>query len=142
MIRFFGMVFVLIGAILMLFLGPAKADVVITVNKSTQTMLVETPQEFFTWRVSSARPGYHTPTGEFKPYRLERIHYSKKYDNAPMPNSIFFLGGYAIHATYDVHHLGRPASHGCIRLSPQNAKWLYHIIQENGLENTYIDIMD
>jgi len=120
----------------------ARADVYILIDKTEQQMYVETPVGNFVWEVSTARSGYHTPTGEFKPYRLEPIHYSKKYDNAPMPNSIFFHGGYAIHATYDIKHLGRPASHGCVRLSPQNAKWLYRMIQEEGRENTYIKIID
>lgn len=141
MARFIVIVCVLISAIFMLVVG-AKADVYITIVKSEQRMYVETPTDRFEWKVSTARPGYYTPTGEFKPYRLEPIHYSKKYDNAPMPNSIFFEGGYAIHATYDIHNLGRPASHGCIRLSPQNAKWLYHIVQEEGKENTYIRIVE
>ena len=120
----------------------ASADVFITVDKSTQRMYVETPTDSFEWNVSTARPGYHTPTGNFQPYLLESMHYSSKYDNAPMPNSIFFHGGYAIHATYDVKHLGRPASHGCIRLSPQNAKWLYQIVKENGKDTTYIRIVE
>lgn len=120
----------------------ARADVFITVVKAEQMMYVETPTETFEWPVSTARRGYHTPTGDFKPYALKKMHYSKKYDNSPMPNSIFFHGGYAIHATYDLKHLGRPASHGCIRLSPQDAKWLYQIVQENGKENTHIRIVD
>lgn len=120
----------------------AHADVMITIYKSDQTMYVDTPYEQFAWKISTARPGYDTPTGRFQPERLETMHYSKKYDNAPMPNSIFFSGGYAIHATYDVKHLGRPASHGCVRLSPQNAKWLFQIVKENGMENTFIEIVD
>lgn len=120
----------------------ARAEVYITIVKSEQTMYVETPTDSYQWEVSTARSGYHTPTGNFKPYLLKLMHYSRKYDNAPMPNSIFFHGGYAIHATYDLKRLGRPASHGCIRLHPQNAKWLYQLVKENGKENTYIRIVD
>jgi lipoprotein-anchoring transpeptidase ErfK/SrfK len=105
-------------------------------------MYVETPTDNFVWDVSTARKGYRTPIGEFKPYLMKKMHYSKKYDNAPMPHSIFFHGGYAIHATYDVKNLGRPASHGCIRLSPRDAQWLYRIVKENGQENTYIQIVN
>lgn len=141
MTKFFVMVFAVITGIILLIMD-AKADVFITVDKSTQRMYVETPTDSFEWNVSTARPGYHTPTGDFQPYLLESMHYSSKYDNAPMPNSIFFHGGYAIHATYDVKHLGRPASHGCIRLSPQNAKWLYQIVKENGKDTTYIRILE
>lgn len=120
----------------------AKADVLITVEKSTQTMYVETPSDTYVWPVSTARRGYNTPVGIFQPYLLKPMHYSSKYENAPMPNSIFFLDGYAIHATYDIKNLGRPASHGCIRLAPQDAKWLYRLIQEEGKENTYIRIIE
>jgi lipoprotein-anchoring transpeptidase ErfK/SrfK len=120
----------------------ARADVFITIDKSEQRMYVEAPNEYYEWDVSTARKGYHTPTGQYKPTRMAKMHYSKKYDNAPMPNSIFFHGGYAIHATYDIKRLGRPASHGCVRLSPQNAQWLYLIVKENGPENTYIRIIE
>lgn len=141
MARFIAVVAVVIAAIFILVTG-AKAEVFITVVKSDQVMYVETPTDTFEWRVSTARSGYKTPTGDFKPYLLKKMHYSKKYDNAPMPNSIFFHGGYAIHATYDVKNLGRPASHGCIRLSPRDAKWLYQLVREYGKENTYIRIVN
>jgi lipoprotein-anchoring transpeptidase ErfK/SrfK len=141
MIRFIAVLATLVAAIFML-ITSAKAEVYITVVKSEQIMYVETPTETFQWDVSTGRNGYRTPIGDFKPYVLKKMHYSKKYDNAPMPNSIFFHGGYAIHATYDIKNLGRPASHGCIRLSPQNAKWLYQIVQETGKENTFIRIVN
>lgn len=133
--------FVMIAALIFMATA-ANAEVYITVIKSVQRMYVETPEDSFEWKVSTAREEYTTPTGQFQPYLLKTMHYSKKYDNAPMPNSIFFYGGYAIHATYDIKHLGRPASHGCIRLSPQNAKWLFQIVKENGMENTYIEIRE
>ena len=141
MTRFFVMLLTLITGLVLLIVD-AKAEIRIMVDKSVQRMFVETPTDYYEWEVSTARSGYTTPTGEFKPYLLKPIHYSKKYDNAPMPNSIFFYEGYAIHATYDIKNLGRPASHGCIRLSPQNAKWLYKLIQENGIKNTYIEIVE
>jgi lipoprotein-anchoring transpeptidase ErfK/SrfK len=73
-----------------------------------------------------------TPRGRFAPTGLERMHYSKKYHNSPMPYSIFFRGGYAIHGTYALSQLGTPASHGCVRLSPQHAKMLYEMVQREG----------
>lgn len=133
--------FIMIAAMLAI-TTVAHAEVYITIDKSEQRMYVEAPGEYYEWDVSTGRKGYNTPTGEFKPYRMTKMHYSKKYDNAPMPNSIFFHGGYAIHATYDIKRLGRPASHGCIRLSPQNSQWLYLIVKENGPENTYIRIIE
>lgn len=120
----------------------ASAEVFITVDKSAQVMIVETPTDFYEWPVSTGRKGYNTPTGNFQPYLLKPMHYSSKYDNAPMPNSIFFHGGYAIHATNAVNSLGRPASHGCIRLSPRDAKWLYQLVKDYGKENTYIEIVE
>lgn len=141
MTKFFVMLAALVFGLILLFTD-AKADVFITIDKSEQTMIVQTPDDTYVWDVSTGRKGHRTPTGVFQPYRLAKMHYSKKYDNAPMPHSIFFLGGYAIHATYDVKNLGRPASHGCIRLSPQNARWLYRIVNDFGAENTYIRITE
>lgn len=141
MAKFLVMVCVVIAAIFMIVTG-AKAEVFITIDKSTQRMYVETPSDSFVWKISTARKGYRTPTGQFKPYLLKTMHYSRKYDNAPMPHSIFFHGGYAIHATDAVNKLGSPASHGCIRLSPQNARWLYRIVSEHGKEDTYIRIVE
>lgn len=126
----------LLIAIAMLASVPASASTNITVDKSKQTMTVETDEGTYHWPVSTARHGYYTPTGTFYPYSLQRIHYSKKYDNAPMPNSIFFHAGYAIHATPHVGNLGRPASHGCVRLSPENAATLYGIVTADRNETT------
>ena len=109
-----------------LFSTSALADFDIVISKRKQTMSVYDGGELMdVWPVSTARRGYYTPTGTFHPYAYQPMHYSKKYDNAPMPNSIFFSGGYAIHATPHVGALGRPASHGCVRLSPSNAATLY-----------------
>jgi lipoprotein-anchoring transpeptidase ErfK/SrfK len=133
--------FVMVAALIAM-TGVANAEVFITVDKSEQRMYVETPTDYYEWDVSTGRKGYNTPVGDYQPYMMSPMHYSRKYDNAPMPNSIFFHGGYAIHATYDVKRLGRPASHGCVRLSPQNAKWLYRLVKDYGKENTYIRIVD
>lgn len=92
------------------------------------------------WAVSTARRGYRTPIGSFKPTRMHRRYFSKKYYNSPMPHSIFFYGGYAIHGTNAVKRLGRPASHGCIRLHPNNARKLFALVKANGPRNTHIRI--
>jgi hypothetical protein len=106
----------------------ALADYHVVVSKRHQSMSIYEDGELLdVWPVSTARRGYYTPTGTFHPYSYQPIHYSKKYDNAPMPHSIFFSGGYAIHATPHVGNLGRPASHGCVRLSPSNASTLYNM---------------
>ena len=123
----------------MLFATPAAAETNITISKSHQLMQVDSDYGSYQWRVSTARKGYYTPTGTFHPYSLQLMHYSKKYDNAPMPHSIFFSGGYAIHATPHVGALGRPASHGCVRLSPSNAATLYSIVKQD--PNTTIRIV-
>ena len=94
------------------------------------------------WRVSTARPGYYTPRGNFGVQRTAKTYYSRKYDNAPMPNSVFFHGGYAIHATGAIRSLGRPASHGCVRLHPNNAAALYALVQKYGPRRTRITLTD
>ena len=92
------------------------------------------------WKVSTGRKGYRTPTGSYRPQRMYKRYYSRKYDNAPMPYSIFFRGGYAIHGTGHIKGLGRPASHGCIRLHPDHAARLYSMVQQYGPKNTSIKI--
>ena len=149
MTKFFVMLAVMAAAIFMLVTG-AKAgveplgehEVIIRIDKSDQKMYVETPTDYFVWDVSTGRKGYRTPIGVFQPYLLRPMHYSRKYNNAPMPHSIFFLGGYAIHGTNEVKKIGRPASRGCIRLEPQNARWLFQIVKEYGKHNTYIEIVE
>lgn len=114
----------------------AKAETDITISKSRQRMIVHSSEGSYSWPVSTARRGYYTPTGSFRPYSLQPMHYSRKYENAPMPHSIFFSGGYAIHATPHTGNLGRPASHGCVRLSPGNAATLYGIVKNDMGETT------
>src|SRR5205807_10567168 len=99
----------------------ADASVRITIDLSAQTMHVSSDMGSYDWRVSTARLGYRTPRGTYRPYQLQRTHFSHKYHMSPMPYSIFFAGGYAIHGTYESASLGRPVSHGCIRLAPGNA---------------------
>lgn len=125
---------------MMLTTTPALAETHITISKSQQMMQVDSDYGSYQWPVSTARRGYYTPTGTFHPYSLQPMHYSRKYDNAPMPHSIFFSGGYAIHATPHTGSLGRPASHGCVRLSPSHAATLYGIVK-NDREGTTIHIV-
>ena len=141
MAKFFVMLTVVAAAIF-IFVTGAKAEVFITIDKSEQRMYVETPTDDYVWKVSTARKGFRTPVGFFQPYLIKTMHYSSKYNNSPMPHSIFFLDGYAIHGTTDLKRLGQPASHGCIRLHPQNARWLYRLVNEYGKDNTYIEIVD
>jgi len=120
---------------------PKPPSLVVSVNLSTQRMTVsEKGKVIHTWPISSGREGYRTPTGSYRPQWMSRMHYSKKYDNAPMPHSVFYHGGYAIHATYATGSLGRPASHGCIRLSPANAKTFYQLVEKHGKERTRISV--
>jgi len=117
------------------------ASLIVAIDLSDQEMTVRSAgRQLYDWPVSTARTGYRTPTGVFRPYRLERMWYSTIYDYAPMPWSVFFRGGYAIHGTTDIAHLGRPASHGCVRLHPDNAKILYGLIRKVGMSETRIVI--
>ena len=108
------------------------ANIVAKVDVSQQVMRVYVNgRRFYTWRVSTGRRGYYTPRGSYRPTFLKRMHYSRKYNNSPMPWSIFFKGGYAIHGTNYIKRLGRPASHGCIRLHPAAARELYRLVKRN-----------
>jgi lipoprotein-anchoring transpeptidase ErfK/SrfK len=117
------------------------ASLVAHIDVSSQTMTVKrSGQVVHVWRVSTARSGYYTPRGTFRPQRMNRMWYSRKYDNSPMPYSVFFRGGYAIHGTGAVRQLGTPASHGCVRLHTSNAATLYSLIQQVGRRNAKIVI--
>ena len=127
------------AAFLGLSAGVARANVLISIDKSTQQMSVSVdgvPR--YRWAVSTGRAGYGTPSGTYRPQRLERTWFSKEYYNSPMPHSIFFHGGYAIHGSYEIHRLGGPASHGCIRLHPANAATLFALVKQRGMSDTTI----
>jgi len=117
------------------------ATLVANISIGKQTMTV-TENGFvkYRWKVSTARNGYVTPTGSWSAKWLSRDHRSRKYDNAPMPYAVFFNGGYAVHATFDLKRLGRPASHGCVRLHPDNAAEFFSLARQAGLANTRVVI--
>ncbi len=120
--------------------NPAKSSILINIDKTTQkmTVLVDGVQRY-DWPVSTGRAGYSTPSGTFTATSMNEIWYSKQWDNAPMPHAIFFMkDGHAIHGSYEVKHLGKPASHGCVRIAPQNATLLYDLVKTNGLGNTQV----
>src|SRR3569833_4364817 len=107
---------------------PARADIVVTVDKSAQRLTVEVDgARRYDWPVSPARWGYRTPVGTYRPARLERKWFSRKYDMSPLPWSIFFRGGYAIHGSYEDSRLGRPASLGCFWLFLFFARLLFEL---------------
>jgi L,D-transpeptidase catalytic domain len=110
----------------------ANATVHVHIDLSSQRMHVTSSSGSYDWAVSTARSGYSTPRGSYAPTSLQRMHYSRKYHMSPMPHSIFFRGGYAIHGTYATGALGRPASHGCVRLAPGNAAALYAMVKAEG----------
>src|SRR5271157_4157541 len=115
--------------------GHAFAFVHIDVDLSSQTMHVRSDSgAAYDWPISSGRSGHLTPRGVFRPRALYAMVHSAKYGNSPMPHSIFFYGQYAIHGTTAVGNLGRPASHGCVRISPGNAATLFAMVQRQGAE--------
>ncbi len=112
------------------------------IDLSDQRMTVYLGEKLmYVFPVSSGRKGYGTPPGRYQAEWLSPHHRSRKYNNAPMPWSVFFHGGYAVHGTTDIRHLGSPASHGCVRLHPDNAKTFFSLVQLSGKENTLISIV-
>ena len=120
--------------------GTARAEIIIKIDKSSQRMTVSRGGEaLYTWPVSTGRIGHATPSGSYAAFRMEADHYSKEWDNAPMPHSIFFTKiGHAIHGTYETKKLGKPASHGCVRLSPAHAATLFVMVKQVGIINTKV----
>lgn len=129
-------------AVVAAFAAPAHAELFISINKSTQQMTVAVDGATrYVWPVSTGAPGYDTPSGQFKPFRMEAEHFSREWDDAPMPHSIFFTKiGHAIHGTDSVNRLGNPASHGCVRLSRANAATLYALVEKDGVLNTTVTL--
>src|SRR5271154_6387274 len=135
----------LLSALCLTFLaagGAAEAKVSITVDKDNQMMTVAVDGvERYQWPVSTGIPSRETPNGSFRAFRMEEDHFSKEFDDAPMPHSIFFTKiGHAIHGTDSEGRLGTPASHGCVRLSKANATTLYALVQEQGVLNTTVTL--
>lgn len=124
--------------------GAAVAGIDIYIDKSSQRMTVAVDGVHrYTWKVSTGKAGYATPSGIFQPFRMEPDHFSAEWDNAPMPYSIFFTyQGHAIHGSLYTRRLGRPASHGCVRLAPQDAAALYSLVGQLGMAKTRIVIAD
>jgi len=128
---------------LMLFAaGAAQAKVAITVDKNAQMMTVAVDGvERYQWPVSTGNPSHETPNGSFRTFRMEEDHYSKEFDDAPMPHSIFFTKiGHAIHGTDSEGRLGTPVSHGCVRLSRANAATLYDLVEREGVLKTTVTL--
>src|ERR1051325_8469379 len=131
-----------ITALVLFASGAAQAKVAITVDKDNQQMTVAVDGvERYHWPVSTGIPSYETPNGSFRTFRMEEDHYSKEFDDAPMPHAIFFTKiGHAIHGTDSESRLGTPASHGCVRLSRANAATLYALVGQQGVLNTTVTL--
>jgi lipoprotein-anchoring transpeptidase ErfK/SrfK len=132
----------LLGALFMVAASMTAADaaVLITVDKLAQEMTVSVdgvPK--YHWPVSTGRLGYDTPSGTYHPFRMEPVYFSKEFDDAPMPHAIFFTPrGHAIHGSLDTAQLGWPVSHGCVRISPENATTLYGLVSREGVNHTTV----
>jgi lipoprotein-anchoring transpeptidase ErfK/SrfK len=118
----------------------AHADLLIKVDKSAQRMTVTVDgNQLYDWPVSTGGRGYDTPSGTFKPFRMDIDHYSEEWDNAPMPYSIFFTKtGDAVHGTYEQRNLGHAVSHGCVRLSVKNAATLSKLVTREKMASTTV----
>jgi L,D-transpeptidase catalytic domain len=131
-----------LGALLCL-PAPAKAELLVNISKSQQRLSVTIDgAEAFRWPVSTGTRGHETPSGSFRPIRQERHWYSRQYSMTPMPWAVFFHRGYAVHGTMEAYNLGHAASHGCVRLRPDNASILYSLVRRQGLKNTKVVVLN
>jgi hypothetical protein len=133
---------VALSGLMLLATGAAQAKIAITVDKNAQLMTVAVDGvERYQWPVSTGNPSHETPNGTFQTFRMEADHFSKEFDDAPMPHSIFFTKvGHALHGTESEGHLGTPVSHGCVRLSRDNAATLYALVEKEGVLNTSVTL--
>jgi L,D-transpeptidase catalytic domain len=128
----------LMAGLLLAAAGRAEAAVLIAIDKSAQTMtvLVDGGQRHV-WKVSTGTGG-GPKSGTYRPERMERKWFSRKYGMSPMPHAIFFHEGYAIHGTIYVSRLGQRASHGCVRLHPDNAAILFELVKSQDMSSATI----
>ena len=140
--RLTGLVVALIISTFLIAAGASAKRVEIIISKVSQKMTVVVDGDTeYVWPVSTGAAQYETPSGSFRPFRMEAEHFSKEWDDAPMPHSIFFTGeGHAIHGSFHVKSLGRKASHGCVRLAPENAAILFGIVESAGMSNTSVTL--
>jgi hypothetical protein len=133
---------VAVAALILFSNAAAQAKIAIFIDKDAQMMTVAVDGvERYHWPVSTGIPSRETPNGAFRTFRMEEEHYSKEFDDAPMPHSIFFTKiGHAIHGTDSEGRLGTPASHGCVRLSKANAATLYALVEEQGVLNATVTL--
>ena len=118
---------------------PPPITLHVGIDLSSQRLTVKSGGNVLhSWPISSGRRGYITPNGTYQPQWRSKMWYSRQYDGSPMPHAIFFHRGYAIHGTYATGMLGRPASHGCIRLAPKHAATLYKLVDKHGMKSTQI----
>ena len=134
--------FIAVAGLMLFAASSAQAKIYITIDKDAQMMTVAVDGvERYQWPVSTGIPSRETPNGSFRAFRMEEDHYSKEFDDAPMPHSIFFTKiGHAIHGTVYENRLGTPASHGCVRLSQAHASTLYALVEEQGVLNTTVTL--
>jgi lipoprotein-anchoring transpeptidase ErfK/SrfK len=115
-------------------------EVYINIDVSTQQMNVRVNGDTYaSWDVSTGKAGHRTPRGSWRINRMARVHWSKQF-NAPLPHAMFFVGGVAIHATKGVHRLGTAASHGCVRLAPDNAARLFALVKRHGMNKAQVTV--
>src|ERR1700749_4614137 len=133
---------VALTGLLLITTSAAQAKVAITVDKNAQLMTVAVDGvQRYQWPVSTGNPSHETPNGTFRTFRMEADHFSKEFDDAPMPHSIFFTKmGHAMHGTESESRLGTPVSHGCVRLSRANATTLYALVEKEGVLNTTVTL--
>jgi L,D-transpeptidase catalytic domain len=139
---FFKFGFAAVAALALMTASASATKVLVVISKVSQRMTVTVDgQQEYSWLVSTGGSGYDTPSGTFHPFRLEKEHFSKEWDDAPMPYSMFFTGeGHAIHGSYHTKRLGTRASHGCVRLAPENAATLFALVEKAGYRNSTFQI--
>jgi hypothetical protein len=139
---FFKLSLAALAALSLMTAQASATKVLVVISKVSQRMTVSVDgQQEYSWLVSTGGAGYDTPSGTFHPFRLEKEHFSKEWDDAPMPYSMFFTGeGHAIHGSFHTKRLGTRASHGCVRLAPENAATLFALVEKAGYRNSTFQI--
>ena len=118
-----------------------EVEVTVDISDQRLSLVVDGVQTGY-YKISTGLGRHWTPTGSFPPKWLNRHHRSSIYNNAPMPYAVFFNGNIALHGTNHIRKLGRPASKGCVRMHPSDARKIFNLIHRRGRDKVQITVQN
>jgi len=113
----------------------------IYVDISQQSMRVyQGNRRIYHWRVSTGRRGFGTPRGNFRAKFIRKRHRSHICHGQFMMNAIVLNDKLAIFGSNSTWKLGQNVSYGCVKISKENSKKLYKLVQSYGKNRVRVKI--